>query len=167
VDGWAPVTGFVDGMPVAADPKKAQAWLAHCYGMVGAGRDMAADSSNGTELYVVIGQPARGLDLNITVVGRVLQGMQWLSALPRGTAEMGFYDKPEQRTTIQRVRLMADMPEAERPQFEVLRTDTATWRALLDARRVRREEWFVHSPRHINVCNASVPTRPRTALAKR
>jgi peptidylprolyl isomerase len=167
VDGWAPVTGFVDGMPVAADPTRAQAWLAHCYGMVGAGRDMAADSSNGTELYVVIGQPARGLDLNITVVGRVLQGMQWLSSLPRGTADMGFYDKAEQRTTIQRVRLMADMPEAERPQFEVLRTDTATWRALLDARRVRREEWFVHSPRHINVCNASVPTRPRTALAKR
>ncbi|MED5618513.1 peptidylprolyl isomerase [Ideonella sp. BN130291] len=166
VDGWAPVTGLVDGMPVAADPRTGQAWLAHCYGMVGAGRDMAADSSNGTELYVVIGQPARGLDLNITVVGRVLQGMQWLAALPRGTAEMGFYAQPQQRTTIQRVRLMADMPEAERPQFEVMRTDTDSWRQLLDARRVRREEWFVHSPRHINLCNASVPTRPRTAAAK-
>ena len=37
-DGWAPVSGFVDGMPVAANPAKNQAWLAHCYGMVGAAR---------------------------------------------------------------------------------------------------------------------------------
>ena len=162
-DGWAPVTGFVDGMPVAADPKAGKAWLAHCYAMVGAGRDMAADSSNGTELYAVIGQPARGLDLNITLVGRVLQGMQWLAALPRGTAEMGFYAQPEQRTAIRHMRLMADMPEAERPQLEVMRTDTDTWRRLLDARRVRRETWFVHSPRHINLCNATVPTRPKPA----
>ena len=159
IDGWAPVTGFVDGMPVAADPRSGRAWLTHCYGMVGAGRDMAVDSSNGSELYAVIGQAPRGLDLNITVVGRVLQGIQALASLPRGTAEMGFYAQPEQRSSIRRVRLLADMPDAERPAIEVMRTDTATWRALLDARRVRREEWFVHSPRHINVCNATVPVR--------
>jgi peptidylprolyl isomerase len=161
VDGWAPLTGFVDGMPVAADPRSGRAWLAHCYGMVGAGRDNPADSSNGSELYAVSGQSPRGLDLNITLVGRVLQGMQWLGALPRGTAEMGFYAQPEQRTTIRRVRLLADMPEAERPQLEMLRTDSAAWTRLLDSRRFRREEWFVHSPGHIGLCNASVPLRPR------
>ena len=161
VDGWAPVTGFVDGMPAAADPRSGRAWLTHCYGMVGAGRDMAADSSNGSELYAVIGQAPRGLDLNITVVGRVLQGIQELAALPRGTAEMGFYAQPDQRRGIRRVRLLADVPEAERPAIEVMRTDTATWRALLEARRVRREAWFVHSPRHINVCNATVPVRAK------
>lgn len=160
VDGWAPVTGFVDGMPVATDPKNGLAWLAHCYGMVGAGRDMGADSSNGAELYAVIGQSPRGLDLNITLVGRVLQGMEHLSSLPRGTAEMGFYAEPAQRTTIRRVRLLADVPPAERPALEVLRTDSATWQALLQARRVRQEGWFVHSPRHIGLCNAPVPTRP-------
>lgn len=162
VDGWAPLTGFVDGMPVAADPRSGRAWLAHCYGMVGAGRDNPADSSNGSELYAVSGQSPRGLDLNITLVGRVLQGMQWLSALPRGSAEMGFYAQPEQRTTIRRVRLLADMPEAERPQLEMLRTDSAAWTKLLDSRRFRREQWFVHSPGHIGLCNASVPVRPRT-----
>jgi peptidylprolyl isomerase len=165
VDGWAPLTGFVDSMPVAADPRSGRAWLAHCYGMVGAGRDMAPDSSNGTELYAVIGQAPRGLDLNITLVGRVLQGMQWLSAMPRGTAEMGFYAEPAQRSTIRSVKLLADLPPAERPALEVLRTDTPTWAALLEARRVRREEWFVHSPRHINLCNAVVPTRPARAGA--
>jgi cyclophilin family peptidyl-prolyl cis-trans isomerase len=162
VDGWAPWVGFVDGMPVAADPKSGRAWLAHCYGMVGAGRDNAPDSSNGSELYAVSGQSPRGLDLNITLVGRVLQGMQWLAALPRGTAEMGFYAQPEQRTTIRRVRLLADLPEAERPALEVLRTDSAAWTRLLDSRRFRREAWFVHSPGHIGLCNATVPVRART-----
>lgn len=159
VDGWAPRTGFAKGFPVAADPRSGRAWLTHCYGMVGAGRSDAVDSSNGSELYVVIGQAPRGLDLNITVVGRVLKGMELLSALPRGTGAMGFYDKPEQRTAIQRVRLLADVPPAERPALQVLKTESATWAQLLDARRYRGG-WFVHSPGHIEVCSATVPVRP-------
>lgn len=159
-EGWAPRTGFAGGFPVAADPKTGKAWLAHCYGMVGAGRGDAVDSSNGTELYAVIGQAPRGLDLNITLVGRVLKGMEHLAALPRGGAAMGFYEKPEQRTGIPRVRLLADVPEAERPALQVLRTESATWSQLLDARRYRGG-WFVHSPGYIDICSASVPTRPK------
>lgn len=157
-DGWAPRTGFAEGFPVAADPKTGKAWLAHCYGMVGAGRGDAVDSSNGTELYAVIGHAPRGLDLNITLVGRVLKGIELLSALPRGTAAMGFYDKPEQRTGIQRLRLLADLPAAERPNLQVLRTDSATWAQLLDARRYRGG-WFVHSAGRVDLCGTSVPTR--------
>jgi peptidylprolyl isomerase len=164
IDGWAPRTGFAEGFPVAADPKTGKAWLAHCYGTVGAGRGDAVDSSNGTELYVVIGQAPRGLDLNITTVGRVLKGMELLSALPRGTAAMGFYDKPEQRTAIQRVSLLAELPPAERPALQVLRTESATWTQLLDARRYRGG-WFVHNPAHIDICSASVPTRPTPPAA--
>lgn len=159
VEGWAPRTGFSAGFPVAANPKTGKAWLAHCYGMVGAGRGDAVDSSTGAELYAVIGHAPRGLDLNITVVGRVIKGMELLSALPRGTAAMGFYDQPEQRTGIQRIRLMAQVPPAERPALEVLKTESATWRQLLDARRFR-SGWFVHSPGYIDICSATVPTRP-------
>jgi cyclophilin family peptidyl-prolyl cis-trans isomerase len=99
-DGWAPVSGFVDGMPVAANPAKNQAWLAHCYGMVGAARSTKPDSSNGTSLYAINGQAPRALDLNITVVGRVVKGMEVLSSLPRGPGAMGFYDKPERYVPI-------------------------------------------------------------------
>ncbi|WIT10732.1 peptidylprolyl isomerase [Paucibacter sediminis] len=162
LDGWAPMSGFVDGFPVAADPKAGKAWLAHCYGMVGAGRSDAVDSSTGAELYAVIGHAPRGLDLNITVVGRVLKGMEYLSALQRGGPNMGFYDKPEQRTGITRVRLASELPEAERPALQVLRTESKTWDALLEARR-HRGGWFVHSPKHVEICSASVPTRPRPA----
>jgi peptidylprolyl isomerase len=158
-DAWASVQGFVEGFPVAADPKRNQAWLSHCYGMVGAGRDMAVDSSNGAELYAMIA-PARALDLNVPLVGRVLQGIELLSSLPRGSGALGFYEKPEQRTPITRVRLAADLPEAERPALQVLRTDSASWTALLQARRWR-EGWFVHSHGAVDLCSVSVPVRER------
>lgn len=158
VDGWAPVTGYVDGFPVAADPKKNKAWLTHCYGMIGAARSQAIDSSNGTGLYAIIGHAPRGLDLNITVVGRVLRGIEYLSALPRGGATMGFYDKPEQRVGITKVQMASDINEAERPKLEVLKSDSKTWASVLESRR-NRSGWFVHSFDHTEVCASSVPVR--------
>lgn len=158
-DAWAPVTGFVDGFPVAADPRAHQAWIAHCYGVVGAGRGETVDSGNGAELYVVIGQSPRGLDRNITTVGRVLQGMELLSALPRGTADMGFYDKPDQYVRIDRVQRLADLPLDERPVVKVLRTDTPTWAELVESRRNRPDAWYVHKAGAIDVCNLSAPAR--------
>jgi peptidylprolyl isomerase len=158
-DVWAPVTGFVDGFPVAADPATHQAWIAHCYGTVGAGRGDTVDSGNGAELYVVIGQSPRALDLNITPVGRVLQGMELLSSLPRGGANMGFYDKPEQYVRIERVQRLADLPADERPAVQVFRTDTPTWDELVESRRNRKDSWYVHRAGAIDLCNVSVPVR--------
>ena len=159
VDGWAPQVGFSGGFPAARDPRTGQAWLAHCYGAVGAGRDMAPDSSNGTELYVVIGQSPRQLDRNITVVGRVVQGMELLSTLPRGTGPLGFYKKPEQRTPITAIRLASDVPEAERAKLELLRTDTPLFAQVVESRRNRRDDWYVAPAGHIDLCNVPLPVR--------
>ena len=52
-DAYADEVGFVDGFPVGSDGERA--WLAHCYGMLGAGRANEVDSGNGAELYVVTG----------------------------------------------------------------------------------------------------------------
>ncbi|HVI25024.1 MAG TPA: peptidylprolyl isomerase [Xanthomonadaceae bacterium] len=158
-DGWAPEVGFSGGFPAARDPKAGQAWLAHCYGMVGAGRDMAPDSSNGTELYVVIGQSPRQLDRNITVVGRVVQGMELLSTLPRGTGPLGFYEKAEERTPIKAIRLASDVPEAEREKIEVLRTDTPLFAQVVESRRNRRDDWYIVPAGHIDLCNVPLPVR--------
>jgi hypothetical protein len=87
-------------LPGRPDPQAGKAWLAHCYGMLGAGRSNEEDSSIGAELYVVTGQSPRQLDRNITLVGRVLKGMELLSATPRGPAPMGFYTDPTLRTPI-------------------------------------------------------------------
>src|SRR6185312_13430661 len=89
-DVYAPQVGFSGGFPVARDPASGKEWLVQCYGMVGVARDVAPDSGNGSALYAVIGQAPRRLDHNLAVAGRVLQGMQYLSALPRGTGPMGF-----------------------------------------------------------------------------
>ena len=158
-DVWAPVTGFVDGFPVAADPKTHRAWIAHCYGTLGAGRGNTVDSGSGAELYAVIGQSPRGLDLNIAAVARVLQGMELLSSLPRGGQNMGFYDKPEQNVRITKVERLADMPEATRPDVRVFRTDTPEWAAVVESRRNRRDAWYVHKAGAIDLCNITVPVK--------
>jgi len=158
-DVYAREVGFSGGFPVARDPKSKKMWLVHCYGMVGAGRDNPPDSGGGTELYVVIGQAPRHLDRNVTLVGRVVQGMELLSSMARGTAAMGFYDRPEQRTPIKAIRVAADAPESERTRLEVLRTDSPTFHALIESRRNRREEWFHFQAGHIEVCNVPIPVR--------
>ena len=159
VDGWAPEVGFVDGFPAARDPKAGDAWLAHCYGALGAGRGGPPDSSNGSELYVVTGQSPRQLDRNITLVGRVVKGIELLSAIPRGPEPMGFYEKAEQRTPITAIRLASEVPESERMLLQVLRTDSKTFAAATEARRNRRDGWYVQPAGHIDLCNVPLPVR--------
>ena len=163
-DGWATQVGFVDGFPAAREGADGQAWLAHCYGTLGAGRNMDADSSIGAELYVVTGQSPRQLDRNITTVGRVLKGMELLSILPRGTGPLGFYETPQERTPIQAIRLAAEVPASERERIEVLRTDTPTFDAMVESRRNRRDEFYKRPAGHIDLCNIAIPVRtPATA----
>jgi peptidylprolyl isomerase len=158
-DVYAPEVGFSNGMPAARDTKSGKAWLAHCYGMIGAGRDAAVDSGPGTELYVVIGHAPRQLDRNISLVGRVVQGMELLSALPRGTGALGFYENPGQRLAIKSVRLAADVPAAERTNIEILRTDTETFADLVEARRNRRDDWYKVPAGKIDLCSVPIPVR--------
>ncbi|MEO7324566.1 MAG: peptidylprolyl isomerase [Dokdonella sp.] len=159
-DVYAPEVGFTSGMPAARDAKAGKTWLAHCYGMVGVGRDNAIESGSGAELYVVTGQAPRQLDRNIAVVGRVVQGMEWLSALPRGTGALGFYEKPEQRISIKSLQLAADVPPGDRTNLEILRTDTPTFAALVESRRNRRDDWYKMPAGKIDLCNVPIPVRP-------
>lgn len=159
-DTYAPQAGYVDGFPAARDPARRESWLVHCYGMVGAGRDLALDSGNGGELYAVIGQAPRHLDRNITLVGRVLKGMALLSALPRGTGPLGFYETAGERLPIVHAVLAADLPASERDPVSVLRTDTPTWAAYVQARRHRVESFFPVAADHVDVCNTLPPVRP-------
>ncbi len=158
-DSYAPETGFVAGFPAARNPQTGRLWMAHCYGALGVARDEAADSGNGAGLYVVIGHAPRHLDRNITLVGRVLQGMELLSSMPRGSGALGFYQGNERGATLKRVRLAADLPEAQRPSIEVMRTDTARFAELIQARRSRHESWFHEPTDRIELCNVPVPVR--------
>ncbi|HEY3777431.1 MAG TPA: peptidylprolyl isomerase [Rhizomicrobium sp.] len=156
-DTYAPETGYLSGFPVARD--HGREWLTHCYGMVGVGRDNATDSGNGSELYAVIGQSPRNLDRNVALVGRVVEGVELLSTMPRGTGALGFYEKPSQNTPIASIRLGSDLPQARQPHLEALRTDSGTFRQVIAERRTRPDPWYVHSPGHVGVCNVPLPVR--------
>jgi peptidylprolyl isomerase len=158
-DGWAREVGFVGGFAVGRDPRADKAWLAHCYGVLGAGRNNDDDSSIGAELYVVTGQSPRQLDDNITVVGRVLSGMEILSTIRRGPPPSGFYEKAEERTPIRSIRLVSELPEAARTPLQVLRTDTQTFRDAVEARRNRIDSFYKRPAGHIDLCNVTVPVR--------
>jgi len=162
-DVYAPEVGFSEGFPVARDKARGQEWLTHCYGMVGVGRDNDPQSGSGAELYTVIGQAPRGLDRNLAVVGRVLQGMEYLSGLPRGTGPLGFYENPSQRVAISTVRLMSDLPEAQRVHIEVLRTDSATFASLVEAKRNRHDDFYQYPAGKIDLCSLAVPVREAKA----
>lgn len=163
-DTYAPVVGFTDGFPVARDPATDEAWLVHCYGMVGAGRDNDADSGSGAELYTVIGQAPRQLDRNVTLIGRVVRGMELLSVAPRGTGDLGFYKTPAERIPIKRVVLAADLPAADRLPLEALRTDSPTFTAVIQNRRFRQDAFYKRPAGAIDVCNLPLPVRDKPRL---
>lgn len=158
-DGYAPEVGFIDSFPAARDPKAGKAWMAHCYGMLGAGRNNAPDSSIGAELYVVTGQSPRALDRQLSAVGRVVKGMEFLSVIPRGPEPMGFYEKPEQRAPIVSIKLASDVPEAQRTPLQLLRTDSQAFIDATEARRNRVDGFYTIPVGHIDLCNVPLPVR--------
>ena len=159
IDGYAREVGFSNGFPVGRNPTTKQTWLAHCYGMVGAGRDDADDSGSGAEMYVVTGHAPRHLDRNITLLGRVVQGMPLLSVLPRGTGPLGFYESAEQRVPIKSIRIAADVPMLERTNLEVIRTDSKRFTAMVEAQRNRGGAWYKVPAGHIELCNVPIAVR--------
>lgn len=164
-DVYAPQVGFIDSWPVARDPKLGQEWLAHCYAMLGVGRDTAPESGSGAELYVVIGHAPRQLDRNVTLTGRVLQGIERLSSLPRGSSALGFYERPQQYVPIKSISIAADLPASRRTALEVLRSDAPIFADYVRALRSRRSAWFVEPTNRIELCNVRIPVRVRPARA--
>jgi cyclophilin family peptidyl-prolyl cis-trans isomerase len=142
----------------ALDPKTA--WPIHCYGMVGVGRGLPPDTGTGAELYTVIGHAPRHLDRNIALVGRVIEGIEHLSSLPRGTGALGFYEKVEERVPITSVRIANELPtDKSFPTFQTLSTESATFAKYADARANRRDPFFITPAGGADICNIPVPVR--------
>jgi peptidylprolyl isomerase len=160
-DPYAPGAGFADGWPVAYNAKAGWADLTHCYASVGVGRDLSPDTGTGGELYAVIGQAPRQLDRNIALVGRVIDGIDKLSSLPRGTEALGFYKDKAQYVPIARVRLASEMPAGERPSYEVLDTARPTFARYLQLRKNRHDDFYIQPAGGVDLCNVQVPVRKK------
>ncbi len=158
-DAYARVTGYSpDGWPLAGEGRRQ--WLPHCYGMVGVARDMAPDTGTGGDLYTVIGHAPRHLDRNITVAGRVIDGMEYLSSLPRGHANgLGVYEKESMRVPIGKVRMASDLPPAERPHFEYLKPASAPFAHYMESRANRQPPFFQVPANAADLCNLMPPLR--------
>ena len=116
-------------------------------------------SHDGLCVPCVAGHAPRHLDRNITLLGRVVQGMPLLSSLRRGGGAMGFYENASQRVPINRVRVAADVPPDERMPLEVIRTDTPLFSSLVDALRNRGGTWYKVPAGHIELCNVPIAVR--------
>ncbi len=124
-DLFARQVGHVDGFPTGRDPKTRTQWMIHCAGTFAFARDDAADTAT-TEFYIVIGEAPRRLDRNLSAFGRVIDGMQYVQKLERGdpAVDNGVIADKAKRDAIVSMRLASDIPEAQRPAYEVMRTDT-------------------------------------------
>jgi peptidylprolyl isomerase len=146
----------VNGWPLS-HAQDETAWPTHCYAMVGVGRNLSPDTGTGAELYTVIGHAPRHLDRNIALVGRVIEGIEHMSSLPRGTGALGFYEKEEERVPILSVRLGNAATDV--PSFEYLATDSESFAAYADARANRRDPFFNVPAGGADICNIPVPIR--------
>lgn len=169
--GWPLATAtFISNMPVLGANGEAVvsrldsqprpiAWPTHCYGSVGVARDLSPDTGTGAELYAVIGHAPRQLDRNIAVVGRVIEGIEHLSTLPRGKGEAGVYDDPALRVPILSVRLGDELPAAEQPKFEYLASETDSFAQYVHVRANRTDAFYKVPAGGVDVCNVQVPIR--------
>jgi peptidylprolyl isomerase len=159
VDGYASVSGFIGSLPAGHDENAGKFWHLHCTGAFAFGREDGPDTAS-TEFYIAL-QPQRYLDRNMSVFGRVIDGMEHLQALRR-------VEPPESKDDdigekIVSFRVAADVPEAEREAFEILDSARPAFADYAEARRNRPESFFHFRANHIDVCQLPVPVRRKVA----
>jgi len=155
-DAYASMTLDWQGWPFAIEDGKI--WPTHCYATIGVGRNNSPDTGTGAELYAVIGTPPRQLDRNIAVVGRVIEGIEHLSSLPRAPGN-GMYNDAAKNTPILTIRRASELPASEQPRFQYLSTQSQSFADYVHARVNRRDSFYIYAAGGADICNIPVPIR--------
>ncbi|HLZ76043.1 peptidylprolyl isomerase [Phenylobacterium sp.] len=146
------IEGFLGSVPVAGVSVKEQGlgadhrprvWGAYCDGVAGMGRQAGIDTAN-SEIFFMRA-PARRLDHDYAVWGRVVQGLDVVRAINAG-------EPPPDPDRMVRVRLAADLPPAERPRLEVADTAGPAFQAQVAAAKARLGARF-------SVCDLRIAVR--------
>lgn len=159
-DLFAPVVGHIDGFAVGRSQSLGTEWLLHCPGALAMARDNDPDSGS-TEFYIVL-DAQRYLDRNLTVFGRVIDGMQYVQKLKRGVRaiESGVIQPPEVGDEILSMTVAADMDAAIRPSYQVQAMPTQAFEDAKTEKRVRDNEFFYRKPPEVlDICGFEVPAR--------
>jgi len=160
-DLFAPEVGHVDGFPVGRDPKDGRMWPISCPGIFAFARDNDPDTA-ATEFYIVIGERPPRLERNLSAFGRVIEGMQYLQKLERGDPDvnMGVIGDASKQDKIISMKLAADVPKADRPRFQVMKTESEWFAKFKDSKRNLTSPFFYRKPLPIlNVCAVEDPVR--------
>ncbi len=159
-DLYAPRTGHIDGFAVGVDPQAQTVWPLHCYGAVAMARS-ADPNSGSSHFYIIIGRDQRYLDRNLTVFGRVVAGMPHVQAVHRADPSVasGRIEDPAERTPILGFDLAADLPEADRPQVEVMDPQSPAFEAAKARKFYRDSDFFARKPAAVEACAVPGPVR--------
>jgi peptidylprolyl isomerase len=146
--------GFVGATPfqaVSAGEQRSRGdgrlrgWGAYCPGVMGMGRQADPGTAN-SEIFFMRA-PARRLDHEYTVVGRIVSGLEAVSTVAVG-------EPPKVPDLMLKVRVMADLPAADQPKVEVLKAPgPAFQKAVADLKRLKGADF--------SVCDVPVRTRLR------
>lgn len=159
-DLFAPIVGHMNGFAVGQSESLEREWLLHCPGALAMARDTDPDSGS-TEFYIVL-DAQRYLDRNLTIFGRVIDGMQYVQKLKRGdrAIDSGVIQAPDQGDEILSMTVAADMDVAIRPNYQVQAMPSQAFEAAKTAKRVRDEDFFYRKPPEIlDICGFEVPVR--------
>lgn len=113
--------GYLKSLPVVSQAwswsemtsdKKVSAWGTYCPGVVGMARD--EDNNSANSQFFLMRQPYPSLDKRYTAFGRVISGLDVVRAIKTGEPVAAPQD------LMQKVRLLSDIPENERPQVRVI-----------------------------------------------
>lgn len=162
-DLFAPAVGHnAHGFAMAQNAEQSEEWLLHCPGALAMARENDPDTG-ATEFYIALA-PQRYLDRNLTIFGRVIDGFQYLQKLERGdrSVENGVIQAPRTGDEMLSVKIAADMPEDERPVYQVQIPGTDAFDASKTEKRVREGDFFYRKPPEVlDICGFEVPVRRR------
>ena len=155
--------GFINSLPVQTQPDAAMAltgdgkvhgWGLYCPGVAGMARGDANDSANSQFFFMRQSYPA--LEKRYTVWGTVVSGLDVVRAIKVGDGDNGAVTSDPDRMI--RVRVAADLPEAERPMVQVLDPRSATFGTLIQSARQARGADF-------SICDIQLPVQVSGAAA--
>ena len=134
--------GFLHNFAAARDGKSE--WLVHCPGTVAMARSTAPDSAT-NHFYVVLGHAPRHLDRNMSIFGRVIDGMEHLQGLPRGSLEDGGVIAPENsRGLIRNAFLFSELAIDKRPEVRIQTAAGELFQQRIVEARSRSNEFYVY-----------------------
>lgn len=141
--GATPFQAVSAGEQQSRGDARLRGWGAYCPGVMGMGRQADPGTAN-SEIFFMRA-PARRLDHDYTVVGRIVSGAQAVNAVAVG-------EPPKVPDLMLKVRVMADLPAGQRPKLEVANPRGPAFRAAVeDIKRLKKENF--------SICDVPVRTR--------